>query len=205
MIGLYHYPPAWLHRLPAGGKLGALAAATIALFFIERGWIAAVCVAAAAGLYLTLGRDGLRRLRGLMALAPLLAIVGVVQYFASGLEAAVVSIGRLLTMILLADLVTLSTTMHEMLDTLLPLFKPFERFGLRAASVALALALVVRFVPLVLDNWSRLNESWRARSGRSSRLGLVWPMIVGTLRMADHVGEALDARRMPRTICERKP
>jgi biotin transport system permease protein len=49
-------------------------------------------------------------------------------------------------------------------------------------------------VPVLLANWQARAEAWRARTGRRVSIRLVAPFVAETLRLADQVGEALDAR-----------
>lgn len=200
MIGLYHSPPFWLHRWPASLKLALLAAATWTLFFLTDWRIILAWLAGVLAIYVYAGTRVAKRLRLLKPLMPFLVIIALLQYFTSGWEAAIVSLGRLLTMILLADLVTLSTQMQAMLDVFNVLLRPLAFIGVRVSSIALAIALVIRFVPLVLENWRRHEESWRARSAKRPGWKLLRPFLADTLRLADHAAEALDARRSAATL-----
>lgn len=203
MIGLYHSPPIWLHKWPAGLKLGLLAGATWTLFFLTGWHVILACLALTLTIYFLAGPQVAKRLRLLKPLAPFLLIIALLQYFTNGWDAAIVSIGRLLTMILLADLVTMSTPMQAMLDVFNFILRPLALLGVRVESIALAIALVIRFVPLVLENWRRHEESWRARSPRRPGWRLLRPFLADTLRLADHAAEALDARRG--AVATRKP
>ncbi|MGE3644319.1 MAG: CbiQ family ECF transporter T component [Beijerinckiaceae bacterium] len=203
MIGGHLYPPGWLHRVPAGLKLLALAIA--AMFFLTQSawWIFILAIGAALAVYASLGSRALKRLVGLRALLPLLAAVYLLQWLASGHAVAAASAARLVLMIMLADLVTMTTTTQAMLDALTPLLRPFERFGVNAGKLALGVALVVRFVPVLFDLWNRRREAWRARTGRRPSLQLVKLFLADTLRLADTVAEALDARGYARGVRRR--
>jgi len=195
MIALYHAPPIWLHALPAGVKLLALSAATWTLFASQSLWLFAAAFGFAGINYALLGKAGLRRLTLLRPLIPLLAIIMVFQYFAADAHSALISAVRLLAMILLADLVTLSTPLQAMIDVLNRLLRPLSFLGIRHDTVSLAIALVIRFVPLVLESWRRCEDAWRARTGTSPGLRLVRPFLADVMRMSSQFEQALDARR----------
>jgi len=194
MIGAHLYPPTWLHRVPAGLKLLLLLVAST--FFLTQGawWVFAISLPAVLGLYANLSYAALRRLRGMAPLLPFIVIIYAAQWAFAGHGEAFVSVARLCLMVLLADLVTMTTTTHAMLDALTPLFRPLERLGVRSARLALAIALVVRFVPVMFDLWNRRREAWSARTGRRPSVLLVRLFLADMLRLADNVSEALDAR-----------
>ena len=106
---------------------------------------------------------------------------------------------RLLMMILLADLVSMTTTMQAMMDALMPVLRVLRPLGVNPRKVSLAVSLAIRFVPVLSANWEARSEAWRARTGRRPSLRLIGPFITETLRMADQVAEALDARGFART------
>ncbi len=198
MIAGYLYPPTWLHRIPARLKLLILfGVATVLL--VQQDWrIFVAGLAIVVVVYAALGRQALARLALLRTLTPLLALIYVLQWYTAGHAAAAASAARLLLMIMLADLVTMTTPMQAMLDAITPLFRPLERFGIRADKIALAVALVIRFVPLLFDLWRRRQEAWRARTVRRAPLQLVRLFLLDTLQMSGHVAEALEARRIDR-------
>ena len=114
------------HGWPAGLKLAGLCLATMALFASDT---LAVHLAACAGcltLYALPGRvflaAGLSRLKPLWPFLLVIALWHVLTR--TPLEGTVIAL-RLLTAVGLANLVTMTTPMQMMLDTIAPLFKPF--------------------------------------------------------------------------------
>lgn len=194
MITGYLYPPTWLHRVPAGLKLVGLALVASASFVLDSWEVFAVLLALIAGAYILLGAQAIRRLRSLKPLIYVLAVVYAAQWYVSGHEQAFVSVGRLVTMILLADLVTMTTPLQAMLDALRPVFRIFEPIGLKSRKLSLAVALVIRFVPVLFELWSRRSEAWRARSARRIPPKQLALFLFDSLRNSDRIAEALDAR-----------
>ncbi len=194
MIGSYLYPPTWLHRVPAIVKLLLLLVSASFFLAVARWDLIVIAIVVALAAFASLGRRAIARLRNFSPLLPLLLFIYIAQWYVAGREAAAVSIGQLLLMVLLADLVTMTTTMQAMLEVLEPLFAPLARFGLSSRKIALAVALVVRFVPVLFELWARRSEAWRARTSRRPPLKLIGLFVADTLRMADNVAEALDAR-----------
>ena len=194
MIAGYLAHPTWLHRVPAGVKLSLVAVASLAVLPVAD----PLALLAALGLtflvYASLGRQAVSRLTLLRPLLPFFVLIGALQVWFESWPAAIASTTRILLMILVASLVTLTTTMQAMVGTLQPLMRPLRLAGINPRAPALAVALVIRFVPVLLASWQEREEAWRARTGRRASIRLIPAFVAETLRMADQIAEALDAR-----------
>ncbi|MFK8252621.1 energy-coupling factor transporter transmembrane component T family protein [Ancylobacter terrae] len=204
MISLYLAPPTFAHRLPAGLKLGALAAISFAATLSDNLGAMAALLAAVLALYAALGRAALGQVRLLRPLLPLLAILFAFHWWIGDPRLGLVTALRLAAMVLLANAVTMTTRMDEMMDVVEPLLRPLALFGVAPRAVALAVAMTIRFVPLLFALWQALNESYRARTGRSGGWRLLAPFCIQTLRLSHHLGEALAARGGAPRIPEKK-
>ena len=69
-----------------------------------------------------------------------------------------------------------------------------EHRGQPTRTLALAIALTIRFLPVLSDRLSRIAEAWRARSARRPGWRILVPATLATLDDADQVAEALRAR-----------
>jgi biotin transport system permease protein len=194
MISLYISQKTWLHRVPAGTKLLALAAISIVVLPVGNILFLALGGCVATGIYLSMGRPGISRLIGLKAMLPLILGLGIFQGFVISWELAALSVTRLLLMIMLADLVTATTPMQEMMRVILPWLRPLRVIGVDPKKLSLAVALVIRFVPVLLAQWQAQSEAWSARSKKRSGFKLIAPFMNETLRRTDHVAEAIVSR-----------
>ncbi|HEX2510044.1 MAG TPA: energy-coupling factor transporter transmembrane component T [Microvirga sp.] len=194
MIAGYLAHPTWLHRVPTGAKLALLAAASLAVLPIADPLALLAALGFTLLIYASLGRQAVSRLAVLQPLLPFLILIGALQAWFESWPAAVASTTRILLMILVASLVTLTTTMQAMAESLLPLMRPLRLAGINPRAPALAIALVIRFVPVLLASWQEREEAWRARTGRRASIRLIPAFVAETLRMADQIAEALDAR-----------
>ena len=197
-------PKTWLHRVPAGFKLAGLALFSLLLLPVDDWRILAGVLAIVLAVYAGFGRAGLARLALLRPLIPLLVIVGGVQAFSSGWHAGAVISLRLLAMLLLADLVSMTTTMSALMDVLAPVFNLLRPLGVNPRKMALAVALVLRFVPVLLTRWRAREEAWKARSHRRVPIRLVAVFLADILQLADRVAESLDARGFDTAIADRQ-
>jgi biotin transport system permease protein len=193
VIGLYHPGDSWLHRVPAGAKLVALAGLVALVATINAPLPLLALGALVAALY---GTAGIPARLALAQLRPLLwfgVVLAAIQVLLAGWLRATLVVGSLLVAVAAAGLVTLTTRTTAMLDTLERALGPFRRFGVDPPRVALMLALAIRAVPVVSALAAEVRAAQRARGGGDLRTFAV-PFVVRTLRHADAVGEALAAR-----------
>ena len=194
MISLYLSRQSWLHRWPAGVKLGSLALISIALYFVGNPLFMALSLAGVLGIYATLGAQALRQLTLLRPLLFLFAAMFLVQWWTVGLSAGLVLVLRMATLVLLANLVTLTTRMDAMMTAVTPILRPLHWVGVDPKRIAFAVALLIRFIPVLMATLHNLREAWRARGGGRQVWRLAIPMTIQAIRLSDHVAEALAAR-----------
>ncbi|WP_439811382.1 energy-coupling factor transporter transmembrane protein EcfT [Bordetella bronchiseptica] len=192
---LYVAGASFLHRLPAGLKLAALALAGAGLFMVSD-WRALAAVLAGAALLVWRSGVGAaawwRQTRGL---ALIVLAVGLFTGLMQGWPHAAVVVLRVAALIGLAMAVTLTTPVPALIDVCERALRPAERLGLLdAAQVALALALALRFIPEIWRNYQEIREAQAARGLGAHPLALLVPLVVRTLKRAEEVAQAIDAR-----------
>lgn len=194
VLSLYSTRQTWLHRVPASVKMLALCICGTTLMLVgDLRWLAGACALTIAG-YASLGRlawKSMGRLRGIVVAATLIAGF---HAWAGSPALGAASALRLLAAVLLATMLTLTTRFDDLLDVLEAMLRPLQSIGVPTARLALALALVRRFVDVFHARWQRLDNAHRARTGRSGGLRLLAPLTVRTLLSAEHVADALAAR-----------
>lgn len=185
----------WAHRLPAGLKLAALAAATMGLFALATPLPLAAAAAAATGLFASGGaRFAITGLRLLRPLWPFVLIVGLWHLWGDEIAGGIAVILRMLTAVALANFVTMTTRLSDMIAVFQALARPLAPLGLSPRRLALAMALVIRFIPVMLERLTQITESWAARSVRRPRWRVLVPATLAALDDADRTAEALRAR-----------
>jgi biotin transport system permease protein len=110
-----------------------------------------------------------------------------------GLAGAVISL-RLLSAVAMANLVTLTTKLSDMIEVVRWVATPLRWIGLSTKQLELAIALVVRFTPVLADKGTQLSDAWRARSPKRPKWNIVTPFAVLAIDDAEHVAEAIKAR-----------
>lgn len=185
----------WAHRLPAGVKLAALALATTGLFALSGVLSLALAFAAALALAATGGGKFVGAvLRLLWPLWPFVAVVAAWHLWTGEIAGGAVIILRLLTAVTLANVVTMTTRLSDMIAVFQWLARPLAPLGLSPRRLALAFALVIRFIPVMLDHLTRITDAWSARSPRRPRWRVLVPATLAALDDADRAAEALRAR-----------
>jgi biotin transport system permease protein len=185
----------WAHRLPASLKLGMLALATTGLFALSSPLALALAAVATVGLLATGGaRFAWAALRLLWPLWPFVLVVGGWHLWTGDPMGGVAVLLRLITAVTLANFVTMTTRLSDMIMVFQTLARPLAPLGLSPRRLALALALVIRFIPVMLDHLSQITQSWSARSPHRPRWRVLVPATLAALDDADRAAEALRAR-----------
>lgn len=178
-----------------------------------------------SGVYVTIllistGRLGLYAFRGLRPLLILITITFLFQAFTipgetlfrlgpldiskEGLEKAILFSGRLLLVVLLASILTLTTSPIALTHGLEKLLNPFKKYGVPAHELAMMMSIALRFIPTLINEAEVIMKAQRSRGadftqgGPVSRVRALVPFIVpllaGSLRRAEELAVAMDSR-----------
>lgn len=197
MIAVYRPGTGFLYRLPAPVKLAGLAVIALALS-LWRAPSVAMVVAAVAATVLLWSTGSLRdALRSWWQLRWLILVLGAALWVFVDVQTAIVNTLRVVTLLLLAETVSRTTRMQEVVDVLVHVLQPARRFGANPEAVALAVSLTVAMVPTIAAFAQQVGDAHAAR-GRRIGLRSALPLLVMTLRHADEVGDALIARGIAR-------
>ncbi|MFW2241739.1 energy-coupling factor transporter transmembrane component T family protein [Rhodococcus opacus] len=195
MIGLYRPGDSLLHRMPAGLKLLLLIASIVTATVFVRTPLEVGVVVLVVGLLFAVAaipwRVAVAQLRPVVWM---LLIIAVFQVLITSPARAVVVCGVLLISVALAALVTLTTRVTDMLDTVSRALGPLRRFGVDPDRIGLLLALAIRCIPLLTGIVQEVAQARKARGLQWSMTALATPVLVRALRTADAMGDALVAR-----------
>ena len=194
LLGIHQPGGTWLHRLPAGAKvLGLLVASIVVVVMDGPPTVAAELVLTLA--VLTAAGMGwglfLRSLRGLALVVTLLAAYLLWQH---GWVRAVESVGDLVTLVLLATVLTVTTAVDEMLDAITRALRPLRRLGLDPDSVALAFSLMIRSIPTTVQIAEETRDAAIARGVERDPRARLTPVVLRVVAHARATGDALHAR-----------
>lgn len=185
----------WAHRIPATVKLAGLLVASLVLFPIKDPVILAGALTAVVVLTTSLGTSAIRQT--MRFVVPLLFMVGLLllfHIFFGQLREGIAVVLRLLTLVFLANFVTMTTALSEMMALIEKLFAPLTKIGVNVRVISVAMGLAIRFTPVLLTKSGLLFDAWRARSQRPARWRLIVPIGLAALDDAEQISDALRAR-----------
>ena len=186
---------------PAGAKLLTLLVASSLMVMIkEPAWLV-VCALMSAVLWLALGRtqEDMRSVdaNSVVWFVIMLAVLAGYNAWAAGLAAALVTVSRLVSLVLLALVMMRTTQVTDMMAAVERMLQPLGRLGwVRPSRVALAFGMTIRFLPVLKQQWEEIRQAQMARGLQARPHALLVPMLARTLQRAEEIAQTLDARGM---------
>ncbi|WP_193173117.1 energy-coupling factor transporter transmembrane component T family protein [Nisaea nitritireducens] len=183
-----------VHALSAGWKLGLLLATGLLILLTDDIRLLGI------GFTLTLTGFLLARLplaNILHQARPLLIVLAI--FFAAHALFTTVELGAVLTlrfaiMIACGLLLTLTTRVSDLMAVLERALQPFAPLGLDPEKASLVFAMTIRFIPALAETWETVRAAQQARGMDRNPLALLIPMTVLTLRRAEQISDAIEAR-----------
>jgi len=219
-IGQYYPGDSVVHRLDPRTKIIAILIFSIAIF-LPKGWPGYAVLAAACVASVLLSQVPLRFiLRGLRPILLLIVITTLFNAFLTpgepvfsigswavtreGLRLSAVAAVRLVLLVMVASLLTLTTSPILLTDGLEQLLRPLTPLGVPAHELALMMTIALRFIPTLTEEADRIMRAQAARGAdfHSGNLlnrarGLIpvmVPLFVASFRRADELATAMEAR-----------
>lgn len=194
LFGLYVPGDSVFHRLGAGPKYLILIALTLPAAILRDWRLGLACLAVALGL-LAVCRIGLVRawrLPGLVwvVVAMLLGYHLLAETPGRGVSAAAV----FLTAIYLSRLLTSTTPGGALVDALITGIRPLRIVGVSPERTGLAIAVMLRSIPVLLDTFGQVRQAAMARGRERNWFALVTPVVIRAVGHAQATGAALAAR-----------
>lgn len=219
-IGQYFPGDSWLHRLDPRAKIVATVALAIALFTRDA-WAALAVYAALAAVGLVVSRVPPSFVwRGLKPLVWLLVLTFVAQLFFAqgeplaelgplritreGLETAGLLSVRLVVLVVIGLLLTVTTPPIPLTDGLAWLLRPLRAIRVPTEELAVMVTIALRFIPTLLAEVQTIMLAQRARGADFSHGGpirraralvpVLVPLFIISFRRADELALAMEAR-----------
>lgn len=219
-VGQYFPGNSLLHRLDPRVKITAVFLLSIAIF-LPKAWPGYLVTAAFTLLAVWLAQVPLTMiLRGLRPILIFLLITAVFNLFLTpgeklfavgpvvatreGLLLTVVSSVRLVMLVIIASLLTLTTSPIRLTDGLERILRPFKVVGVPAHELALMMTIALRFIPTLAEEADRIMRAQMARGAEfrsgslTSRIKnlipVLVPLFVAAFRRADELATAMEAR-----------
>lgn len=195
-----------MHRMDARVKILGLLGYSIAIFFVHS-WPAMILFALiplAAALKAKLPFGAMIR-----PLIPVLALALFALVFAVFAEPSFVGFSRgclvalrMVILVVASFVVCLTTDATELLRGFSSLIAPLGYLRVPVDSMAFTLALALRFIPLIAEEYASIRRAQKARAGGSAgvrrriavALSAFMALFIGLFRRGDALAVALDAR-----------
>jgi biotin transport system permease protein len=185
----------WLHRLPAGRKLAVLALAGAGLMWVHSWQLLGLALSVVLGLIALSGVTFRQLLAQIRLLLWFMLALGAYSALVESPAIALEMLLRLSTLVLAAQLVSMTTPITQMMAVVEYVLQPLDRLGwLSAQRVSLACGLTLRLIPELALQWQDIREAQAARGLKPGVLTMLVPMLLRTLRRAEEIAEAIDAR-----------
>lgn len=194
MIPIHVDGTSLVHRMPAGPKLVTMIVIVALISLTPNGPLLAAWGVLVVAAYALAGllRSQLFRQLHLMRWVILITVVG--QLLFVGEAAAVLNTARIVILILVAALVTLTTRVSAMLETVEGFVGRFRRFGADPEAVGTVLMVAITSIPVIASHAGRVREAYRARRAGTNVVAMTSTMLVLAIKHADELGDALVAR-----------
>ncbi|MFO7891220.1 MAG: energy-coupling factor transporter transmembrane component T [bacterium] len=110
---------------------------------------------------------------------------------------------RLIILIILAGLLTLTTSPMSLTDGMERFLKPFKKLGLPAHEIAMTISIAMRFIPILIEESERIKKAQISRGAKfegniinrtKSIIPLVVPLFISGFRKANELSLAMEAR-----------
>lgn len=184
------------HHLPVVLKLVILSFVTVIVYQLENIQILLSFFLATFILNLLPGVKFLKlAIRNLSPVIPFILFILIWHIFTASILQGMILLLKFIIVICLANLVTMTSRLDDMIALIERLVKPLKMIGLDLSFLGLAFGLMIRSVPNLLDISRRLTLSWRSRSLKRPSWRIVFPLVCSALDDADHIAEAIKARR----------
>ncbi len=133
-----------------------------------------------------------------------LASWGIFQLSRGGLRQGCRVVGNVVFILILGNLLTLTTLPTQVTTALESLIKPLKLVGVPTGEVAMIISLAIQFIPILMEETELIKMAQIARGARleskklseraASYLPLVVPVFISAFRRADELSLAMEAR-----------
>lgn len=192
------------HTVPVVWKFLGVCLTSVFLFLFDSFSVQCIALLACCVLYLLGGNAFL--MAGVQRLKFLWPVLLVILVWHSVTGTAIQGAGmalRLITIVALSNLMTMTSRLCDLLALMHNALKPVRSLGVSTRPLEIAIALVVRFTPVLIEKGSILFDAWRLRTVKKMSWRILFPLSLVAMDDAEHVAESLKARggihSLPRT------
>ncbi|MGI6678274.1 MAG: cobalt ECF transporter T component CbiQ [Dehalobacterium sp.] len=128
----------------------------------------------------------------------------VIKITAEGLNQAIFMACRLILLVGVSSLLTLTTTPISLTDGMEKLLHPFKKIGLPAHELAMMMSIALRFIPTLLEEIEKIMKAQASRGAQfatgnllqrsKALIPLMVPLFISAFKRAEELALAMEAR-----------
>lgn len=130
--------------------------------------------------------------------------LGPLTIYEEGLKSGLFIAIRLISLVIITSLLTLTTTPMDLTNGLQYLLKPFKKVGVPAHELALMMSIALRFIPILLQETEKILKAQMARGVDFSSgtmierakaiIPMIIPLFISAFKRAEELAYAMEAR-----------
>lgn len=213
-IGQYLPGSSFLHRLDPRTKILAVLIYMVSLFLVNNFWglgamlLLSIVVVLISHIPLKFFFRGIKAIVFIVLLTVALQMFmtpgeplwqwGFLTITKEGIRQAIFMGTRLILLVSVTSILTLTTTPISLTDGIENLLKPFQRFGVPAHELAMMMTIALRFIPTLIEETDKIMKAQAARgadfeSGNlveraKAMIPLLVPLFLNAFKRADELG-----------------
>ena len=219
-IGQYYPGDSFLHKLDPRTKIIAILIYMISLFIVNNFYgllgmmLVSIAVVSISRIPIKYFFRGLKMILFIVLLTVALQMFmtpgtivwqwGILKVTAEGIRQAVFMGTRLVLLISITSILTLTTTPIALTDGIEHFLKPFQRIGVPAHELAMMMSIALRFIPTLVEETDKIMKAQAARGANfdsgnilekvKSLIPLLVPLFLSAFQRADELAIAMEAR-----------
>lgn len=219
-IGQYYPGDSLLHRADPRVKIILTLLFMVAIFLVQD-YVGFICTTLFVLLTVVVSNIPIRyTLKGLKPVLIIVIFAVVINIFTTpgtvwvelgflrityeGLRIAVMMALRLTLLVVIASMLTLTTTPILLTDGVEKLMEPFKKIGVPAHEIAMMMTIALRFIPTLLEETDKIMKAQASRGAdfdtgnmvqrAKSFVPVLVPLFISAFRRADELATAMEAR-----------
>ncbi len=194
LFGTYSHRVTPLHRAPLWFKGLCLVVVSLVLVTTQSWLVGAAVLFLVVVLGLIAGITARQWIQSLLSLKWLIIILtGYYLLFGDIAQGADVLL-TLMSMVAFSKVVLTTTPLPRIIDGFVTLCTPLKIIGVHPERIALAIALMIRSIPVILNEYTLISHALASRGIKVAPHRSFTPLIISTVAYAHETGDALAAR-----------
>ena len=200
LFGQYFYKDTLLHKLDPRLKVLSVVFLSVFLFFLDT-YLSFMLTSVIIILLIIISK--IRFIILARNLRPFLFFFAFIllMYFLftpNKIEQGIMTVWRFSLLIIIASLLTFSTSVSQLVYAVEKLFAPLKLIMISPRNIAVMISTTIRFVPLLFQEADKIRDSQKSRCANLKKVkhivGLIIPLLRKTFDRASNLSDAMESR-----------